>query len=391
MINKFFATIQGKVLLPLLAFISAFFLGGVVIVLTDSEIMNQIKSPGKFLTAAGAKIGNSYLAIFQGSIFDINLARESGWQQGFYPMSETIVTTTPLILAGLSVALAFKSGLFNIGAQGQFIFGAIGASYIGFRYELNPVLHVTLALLVGIIFAGLFGGVVGLLKAKTGAHEVIVTIMLNYVAALFILWLLKTKTFLRPERFDPIAPEVNPSAQLPKLFGVEQRIHIGIFISLAAVVMVWWLLNRSTLGFKFRAVGANANAAKSAGISIPFVTTMTMFICGALAGLGGALHVLGTEYALTAGVAGSFGFDAITVALLGQATPIGTVFAAFLFGALQTGGRTLQSNTGTPLEIVQIIQALIVLFIAAPALMKGIFKIKKSINQSSMSAKGWNG
>jgi simple sugar transport system permease protein len=383
--------LRNKTLLPFLAFISAFFLGGLVIVLSDSEVMSQIKSPGKFFTAAAAKIGNSYLAVFQGSIFDINLARESGWLQGFYPMSETIVTTTPLILAGLSVALAFKSGLFNIGAQGQFIFGAIGASYIGFRYEFNPILHVILAILAGVVLAGIFGGIVGLLKAKTGAHEVIVTIMLNYCASLFILWLLKTQLFLRPDRQDPIAPEVKPSAQLPKLLGIDQRVHFGIFISIAATVMVWWLLNRSTLGFKFRAVGANANAAKSAGISISSVTTITMFICGGLAGLGGAVHVLGTEYALTAGVAGSFGFDAITVALLGQATPIGTVFGAFLFGALQTGGRTLQANTGTPLDIVQIIQALIVLFIAAPALMKGIFRIKKSINQSSMSAKGWNG
>jgi len=389
--KRFLLFLKGKAILPFLAFITAFLFGGLVIVLSDSEVMNQIKSPGKFLTAAGAKIGNSYLAVFQGSIFDINLARESGWLQGFYPMSETIVTTTPLILAGLSVALAFKSGLFNIGAQGQFIFGAIGASYVGFKFEFNPIIHVTLALLAGVILAGVFGGIVGLLKAKTGAHEVIVTIMLNYCASLFILWLLKTQLFLRPDRQDPIAPEVNPSAQLPKLFGVDQRVHIGIFISILATVLVWWLLNRSTLGFKFRAVGANANAAKSAGISISSVTTITMFLCGGLAGLGGAVHVLGTEYALTAGVAGSFGFDAITVALLGQATPIGTVFGAFLFGALQTGGRTLQANTGTPLDIVQIIQALIVLFIAAPALMKGIFRIKKSINQSSMSAKGWNG
>ena len=383
--------LRNKTLLPFLAFITAFFFGGLVIVLSDSEVMNQIKSPGKFFTAAAAKIGNSYLAIFQGSIFDINLARQSGWLQGFYPMSETIVTTTPLILAGLSVALAFKSGLFNIGAQGQFIFGAIGASFVGFKYEFSPVLHVFLAILAGVILAGVFGGIVGLLKAKTGAHEVIVTIMLNYCASLFILWLLKTQLFLRPDRQDPIAPEVKPSAQLPKLLGIDQRVHMGIFISILATVLVWWLLNRSTLGFKFRAVGANANAAKSAGISISSVTTITMFICGGLAGLGGAVHVLGTEYPLTAGVAGSFGFDAITVALLGQATPIGTVFGAFLFGALQTGGRTLQANTGTPLDIVQIIQALIVLFIAAPALMKGIFRIKKSINQSSMSAKGWNG
>jgi len=381
----------GNTLLPFLAFIFAFFIGGIIIVLSDAVVMAQISSPGKFLTSAAAKIGNSYLAIFQGSVFDINLSRTSGVLNGFYPLSETIVTSTPLILGGLSVALAFRSGLFNIGAQGQFIFGAIGASYVGFNYNFSPVLHVTIAILVGVLFGGLFGGLVGLLKAKTGAHEVIVTIMLNYIAALFILWLLKTSAFLRPGRQDPLAPEVNPSAQLPKLFGEDLRIHAGIFIALLAAAFVWWLLNKSTLGFKFRAVGANANAARTAGISIPFVTTMTMFICGGLAGLGGAVHILGTEYSLAAGIAGSIGFDAITVALLGQATPLGTVFGALLFGALQTGGRTLLSNTGTSPDIVQVIQALIVLFIAAPALMKSIFRIKKSFADKSMTAKGWNG
>jgi len=389
--KKLLGKMFGNTLLPFLAFIFAFFIGGIIIVLSDAVVMAQISSPGKFLTSAAAKIGNSYLAIFQGSVFDINLSRDSGVLKGFYPLSETIVTSTPLILGGLSVALAFRSGLFNIGAQGQFIFGAIGASYVGFNYNFSPVLHVTIAILVGVLFGGLFGGLVGLLKAKTGAHEVIVTIMLNYIAALFILWLLKTSAFLRPGRQDPLAPEVNPSAQLPKLFGEDLRIHAGIFIALLAAVFVWWLLNKSTLGFKFRAVGANANAARTAGISIPFVTTMTMFICGGLAGLGGAVHILGTEYSLAAGIAGSIGFDAITVALLGQATPVGTVFGALLFGALQTGGRTLLSNTGTSPDIVQVIQALIVLFIAAPALMKSIFRIKKSFADKSMTAKGWNG
>ena len=389
--NKMISKIRIVALLPTLAFIFAMAIGGIFIVLSDGELMSKINSPGKFLTSAGAKVGNSYLAVFQGSIFDINLARSEGLLHGFYPLSETFVTSTPLILAGLAVTLAFRSGLFNIGAQGQFIFGAIGASYIGFRYEFTPVLHVLLALVAGVVLAGLYGGVVGLLKAKTGAHEVIVTIMLNYVAGLFILWLLKTKTFLREGRIDPIAPEVKPSAQLPKLLGENLRIHFGIFIAIATTIFVWWLLNRSTLGFKFRAVGANSNAAMSAGISIPFVTTVTMFICGGLAGLGGAVHVLGTEHALTTSIAGSFGFDAITVALLGRATPAGTVFGAFLFGALQTGGRTLLTNTGTPADILQVIQALIVLFIAAPALIKTIFRIKKNISGSTMSAKGWNG
>ena len=229
------------------------------------------------------------------------------------------------------------------------------------------------------------------MKAKTGAHEVIVTIMLNYVASLFILWILKTETFLRPKQIDPIAPEVALSARLPKLFGESQRIHLGIIIALLVAVLVWWLISKSTLGFKFRAVGANSNAARTAGISVPFVTTATMFISGGLAGLGGAVHLIGTEYSLTAGIAGSIGFDAITVALLGQASPIGTLLGALLFGALQTGSRTLLSNTGTPSEIVQVIQALIVLFIATPMLLKRVFRLKNTVESKALTAKGWNG
>jgi simple sugar transport system permease protein len=391
MITPFFMAVRKNALLPFLSFVFAFFIGGIIIVLSDPVIMGLLSSPGKFLTSAGSRIGNSYLAIFQGSIYDVNLARESGFFRGFYPLSETLVTAVPLLFAGLAVALAFRSGLFNIGAQGQFIFGAIGASYVGFAYELPPLIHVPLVLIVGIVLGGLFGGFVGLLKAKTGAHEVIVTIMLNYIASLFVLWLLKTQAFLRAERQDPISPEVNSSAQLPKIFGGDLRLHFGIFIALATTWFVWWLLTRSTIGFKFRAVGANSNAARTAGISVPFVTTATMFISGGLAGLGGAVHLIGTEYSLTAGIAGSIGFDAITVALLGQATPIGTLLGALLFGALQTGSRTLLSNTGTPSEIVQVIQALIVLFIATPMLLKRVFRLKNTVESKALTAKGWNG
>lgn len=388
---RFTQYVKENVLLPFFAFIFAFFIGGLVIVFSDTEVMSNLNSPRKFIISALSKIGNSYLAVFQGSIFDINLARGESFFKGFYPLSETVVTATPLILTGLAVTLAFRSGLFNIGAQGQFIFGAIGASYVGFHFDLPPVIHPIAAISAGVLLAGIYGGIVGLLKAKTGAHEVIVTIMLNYIAGFFILWILKTSAFLRPGRIDPLAPEVNPNSRLSKFLGEDLRIHIGIFVALAAAFFVWWLLKKSTLGFKFRAVGANANAAKSAGISIAFVTTSTMVLCGALAGLGGAVHVLGTEYALTNNIGGSLGFDAITVALLGGAAPLGTVIAAFLFAALRTGGITLQSNTGTPAEIIQVIQALIVLFIAAPALIKGIFRLKQSTADKTLTAKGWNG
>jgi len=376
--------------LPGLSFLMAFTITGIIIAVSDEKVMNKIGSPIEFLKSAGASVGNAYLALFQGSIYDNRLAK-SNFFEGFYPFFETLVTATPLILTGLSVALAFKSGLFNIGAQGQFIFGAIGASYVGFRFDLPVGIHIFAAALAGIVLAAIWGGLVGFLKAKTGAHEVILTIMLNYIAAFFILWLLKTKAFLRPGRIDPIAPEVADSAKLPLLAGENFRIHAGIFIALAAAFFVWWLLTKTTIGYKFRAVGANSQAARTAGISVPFVITSTMMICCALAGLGGAVHVLGSEHALNTDVAGSFGFDAITVALLGRAQPLGTVFAALLFGALHTGGRMMQSNTGVPLDIVVVTQGLIVLFIAAPMFVRYIFRLKKLNASTSLTSKGWNG
>ena len=389
--KSFLKRVSDVLKLPLLSFLLAFLLTSVLIAFSDAKVLKNIGSPGKFLSGAASTVGNAFLALFQGSVFDINLARGHNFLQGFYPLSETFVTATPLILTGLSVALAFKSGLFNIGAQGQFIFGAIGASYVGFHFHLPAIVHVIAALIAGVILAAFWGGLVGLLKAKTGAHEVIVTIMLNYVAGYFILWILKTKTFLRPFRIDPIAPEVGVNARLPLIAGANQRLHAGIFIALAAAVLVWWLLSKSTLGFKFRAVGANSAAAKTAGISVPFVMTTTMLICGGLAGLGGAVHVLGSEHALNADIAGSFGFDAITVALLGRAQPFGTVLAAILFGALRTGGRTMQSNTGTPLDIVLVTQALIVLFIAAPNFVRFVFRLKNIKSGAALTSKGWNG
>ena len=388
--KKVISRIAQSIKLPGLSFLMAFTITGIIIALSDEKVMNKIGSPIEFLKSAGESVGNAYLALFQGSIYDNRLVKGNLFE-GFYPFFETIVTATPLILTGLSVALAFKSGLFNIGAQGQFIFGAIGASYVGFRFDLPVGIHIIAAATAGMFLAAIWGGIVGFLKARTGAHEVILTIMMNYIAGYFILWLLKTKTFLRPGRIDPIAPEVLDSAKLPLLAGENFRIHAGIFIALAAALFVWWLLTKTTIGYKFRAVGANSQAARTAGISVPFVITATMMICGALAGLGGAVHVLGSEHSLNADVAGSLGFDAITVALLGRAQPLGTVFAALLFGALHTGGRMMQSNTGVPLDIVVVTQGLIVLFIAAPVFVRYIFRLKKLNASATLTSKGWNG
>jgi ABC-type uncharacterized transport system permease subunit len=379
-----------KLTLPLLAFAMALFVSGLLVAISDSTVLALKGKPLSMLAKAFSTAGNAYWALFRGSIFDPQLT-DAGFLHGFYPLSETIVAATPLILTGLSVALAFKAGLFNIGAQGQFIAGAIGASYVGFHFEMPVVLHAIAALVAAIVCAGIYGGFVGFLKARTGAHEVIVTIMLNYVAGYFLLWLLSTTAFLRPGRQDPLAPEVKMSARLPHLFGSELRANLGFIIALATAVGVWWLLNRSTWGFKFRAVGANAAASKTAGISVGRSTTLVMFIAGALAGVGGAIQILGSEPAMTAGVGGNFGFDAITVALLGRATPIGTVFAALLFGALRAGGLTMQASTETPLDLVLVIQALVVLFIAAPALIKAIFRLKNVDAGQAVASKGWNG
>ena len=379
-----------KLILPGLSFAMALFVSGLLVAFSDSTVLALKGNPLSMLSKGLSTAGNAYWALFRGSIFDPRLA-EGHFFQGFYPLSETLVAASPLILTGLSVALAFRAGLFNIGAQGQFIAGAIGASWVGFTFDLPTGIHAVAAIAAAMLFAGLYGGFVGLLKARTGAHEVIVTIMLNYVAGYFLLWLLSTTAFLRPGRQDPLAPEVKMSARLPHLFGSELRANLGFIVALFAAAAIWWLLNRSTWGFRFRAVGANAAASRTAGISVARVTTSVMFIAGALAGLGGAVQILGSEPAMTAGVGGSFGFDAITVALLGRATPIGTVFAALLFGALRAGGLTMQASTETPLDLVLVIQALVVLFIAAPALIKSLFRLKNVDAGETVASKGWNG
>ncbi len=380
-----------KSVMPFLAFVLALIIGGIVIGLTDSRVNSKISEPIEFIKALLSTVGNAYLSLFQGAIYDPNLAEGQGFIRGFYPFSETLLAASPLILCGLSVAVAFKAGLFNIGAQGQFIFGAIGASFIGFRYDLPVGIHILAAVAIAIILSGIWGGIVGFLKAKTGAHEVIVTIMLNYIAARFILWILGEPAFLRPGRIDPLAPPVKETSRLPLLFGENYRVNVGLIVALLVAALVYFILNRTTLGFRFRAVGANATAARTAGISVGATTIAAMILAGALAGVGGAVHVLGNQYELTTDIAGSFGFDAITVALLGRGSPIGVVLASILFAALRVGGVTMQANVQVPVEIVLVIQALVVLFIAAPGLVAKIFRVRKYEKAETLASKGWNG
>ncbi|NLE97309.1 MAG: ABC transporter permease, partial [Propionibacterium sp.] len=316
--------------------------------------------PGDALGASWDKVSATYMALLRGSF--------GSWLN----FTETTAQATPLILAGLGVALAFRAGLFNIGGQGQAIMGAIWGAFIGFTVKGLPLfLHLPLVIVVGVGMGMLWGGIVGFLKAKTGSHEVIVTIMMNYLAVYLLQYLLQQPAFMAPGRNDPIGPVLEWSATLPRIAGT--RLHMGFLLALIAVVVVWWLLERTALGLKIQAVGLNPNAAATAGMNVSRVTIITMAFAGGLCALAGVNSVTAPEYItsfptqLSAGIVGTIGFDAITVALLGRSRPLGVLFAGLLFGALKAGARTMQVQANTPSDLVDLIQALIVLFVAAPA------------------------
>ncbi|MGZ4459938.1 MAG: ABC transporter permease subunit [Nocardioidaceae bacterium] len=384
------------VVVTLLAFVVAMLIGAVLIAIADPATQEASKYffsyPWDTFTAAGKAIGNGYLALFEGAIFDPNTAAKGTLAGYLGPISETLVNATPLILGGLSVGLAFRAGLFNIGGQGQVILGAIFAGYAGFAWQLPPGLHLLVGILAGILGGALWGAIPGILMAKTGAHEVITTIMLNYIALFLLAYLLSVKGFQRPPYGQAISNVVHGSARLPHLLGGSLRLHAGLLIALLAAYGVHWLLTRSTLGFQLRAVGANQFAARTAGMSVERSYVIVMTLAGALCGLAGVSQILGTNSAITGDIDAGIGFDAITVALLGRGKAGGIVLAGLLFGALHAGGVQMQSSTGTPIDLVVVIQSLIVLFIAAPALVKVIFRIKATGGGvSGQLAKGWNG
>lgn len=369
--------LSGSWLVSLLAVVAALVIGGVLIALADPRVQETagylFARPGDFVGAAWDAVYGAYRAMFRGAIFDFEATTAA---RMFRPITETLVFSIPLILAGLGLAVGFRAGLFNIGAQGQIILGAIFGSFIGFTFDLPPVLHVTLAVVGAALGGGLWAAIAGVLKARTGANEVIVTIMLNNIAIYLVAYLLTTTAFQLPGSPFPKSPPIpTDSATFPLLLGPSFRLHAGFLLAIAATAFVWWLLERSTLGFEIRAAGANPSAARTAGISVNRVIVTTMVISGVLAGLAGSSIVLGTEKALTAGVAASYGFDAITVALLGRSRPVGTFVAGLLFGALKAGGFLMQSTTATPIDIILVVQSVIVLLIAAPPLVRAIFRL----------------
>lgn len=315
----------------------------------------------------------------------------------------TIRKMTPLILTGLSVAYAFKAGLLNIGASGQFIFGTVCSVAVGISMEGTPMLlHLPLALAAGVAGGMFWGAIPGVLKVYTGAHEVIVTIMLNYVASLFAGWTVYaggTQGQTPGPLWDPTAgaisetPDVLASAQLPWIFGPPYRVHWGVVLALLVALLFWWLIYKSTFGFELRTVGQNLKAARYAGIAVNRTIILAMTIAGGLAGLAGAIETLGLNHKFAPEFSGAVGFDGITVALLGQTHPLGVVLAAFMFGALDGGASRMQFESGVAADIIQVIQALVLAFVAAPMIIRSLFRarwLSEAEGQATLTT-GWGG
>ncbi|MCR9238437.1 MAG: ABC transporter permease [Alphaproteobacteria bacterium] len=344
------AEFEDLVIVPIFAVVAALILGAFTMLATNVEL---------------ATIGQSYIALLKGSVGSLNA------------ISETLTAAAPLILAGLGLALGFRAGLFNIGAEGQILMGGIAAVITGFSLPGLPfVLLLPLCLLSGALVGALYAGIAGWLRAATGAHEVISTIMLNLISYRLLDYLLRQPFIQREGRADPISKSVPDNAELPRLLDwldPNLRVHAGIFLALAAVLVVYWILYRSKIGFEFRASGASPDAARFAGMRSGLIIVAAMATAGALAGLAGANQVLGVLDRATPGFSAGIGFDAIAVALLGRSHPFGVLLAGLLFGALEAGGRQMQVDAGVSIDLIGIIQALIIVFIAAPLLVRAIF------------------
>ena len=393
-----------------LAIFTAFVVGGLLNAFTNTTVLhawgNLFSSPGHAIATAWDTAVGAYIEMFEGSIFNphtvaalfqqasFGAAIHDGYLSAvFNPLSETCVQATPLILAGLAVALPYQAGLFNIGAQSQIIGGMIVATYLGFGVSLPVVVHVVVCVIGGFVGGAAMGWIVGELKARTGAHEVIVTIMLGYIAANLLQYLLSFGYLLQaPHTSNQITAAIAGNAHLPLLFGSHLRINAGFLIALAAAAAVWWLLSRTTTGFEFRSVGKNASAARVAGMNVERTWVLVMLLAGGLAGLAGATVIQGTDFTLNFQSYGTYGIDAITVALLGLGRPLGVVLAGLLFGALHAGAPLMQAVTGTPVDMVEVLQAVIVLFVAAPPLIRAIYRLRdaQAGGVGGVMSKGWN-
>jgi len=336
-------------IVPLLAVLTALILGAVII------------------AATGGDVAKAYQGLWEGS-----LGRPRS-------ISDTLVRTTPYIFGGLAVALAFKGGLFNIGVEGQITVGSLATAFVGYAVQGVPFpLHLILAVVAGFLAGAVWGAVPGFLKAATGAHEVIVTIMMNYVAINLANFLLggPMKDRNPAVAISQTAP-VLQSARLPALLADPQyRVHWGVVVGVLAAIGVWWLLQKSTLGFEIRTVGANPNAARYAGVLVGRTTVVLMALSGGLAGLAGAMDVVGLNFYYAAAFTAGYGFDSIAVALLARSDPFGVIPAALLFGGLAAGSARMQFLSQIPIDIIHLVQAMILIFVAAPGLIRWIYRLR---------------
>ncbi len=343
------------VALPLVSILLALVVGSMLILVSQLVVPGNPFSITLPITA--------YVALFSGSL------------GSFDAIVNTVRAATPLILGGLAVGLAFRAGLFNIGAQGQFLLGALGSVIVGVALrDASPLVAIPAALVGGMAFGAFWGFLPGFLKAISGAHEVVTTIMLNYVAIGTIAWAV-SGPLDQPGSPSPITAQVG-NAALPIVIG--RNGHAGILLALAAVVAVGWLLFRTTRGFEIRTVGANPEAARYAGMQPRLIIVVTMALAGMFAGLSGATVVLGVTHGMTASFGTTVGFDSIAVALLGRSSPVGIVFAALLFGAMRAGAPLMQIQTQNliPAELVDVLQATILLFLVAHALVRRLFRLR---------------
>ncbi len=389
--------------MPLLAVLTGLLVGAIVIVISDALVIaawkNFFHNPLYALGLTFQTIGVSYGAwlkgcfgspidFFRGIQTLIDTGNSKPLINSIWALTESLTASSPYILAGLGVAVGFKCGLFNIGVEGQFLMGSLAAAWVGYTFHLPWYLHLPLALLGGIVGGGLWAAIPGYLKAVTGAHEVVNTIMMNYIAYRLSDWLLNGP--MKATGYRPVTPVVEATAALPRFFPDPLRFNVGFILALLVALFIYWLLFKTTLGFEIRAVGANPHASKYAGMNVTRNFIFVMVISGGLAGLAGAVQVLGTDLWVGQGFSAGYGFDSLAVALLGNSHPLGVVLAALLFGTMRSGARSMQSMAGIPIDIVSIIQGLVIIFVAAPAIIRWIYRIKADKKSGDIIAiRGW--
>lgn len=387
-------------LITFLAILTGIIISGLLVAATTVEVYEAFSvsffhGMGEIFKTAWSTYSSLFLGAF-GNPKTIITAVQGGdalaIRRAINPFFESLVQSTPYIFAGLSVALGFRVGLFNIGAEGQIFIGALTSVYAGYAITGLPAfIHIPIALLAGALGGALWGFVPGFLKAKTGAHEVIITIMMNYIAFKFTDFMINGP-MQDPNEYTPKTPWIQESAQLTRFFEDPIRFHLGFFVALAVAFVIYWLLFKTTWGFELRTVGSNPNGARYAGINTTRSTIIAMSLAGSLAGLAGANEVLGLNHRLVPSFSSGYGFDSIALALLGKNHPFGVVLSALLFGFLRNGSRQMQLKSGVPIDIVSILQALILAFIAAPAIIRTIFRLKKpEIEEESIKVGGWGG